>query len=138
MPVIIARRAVFGGLVRPAEFLACCGGLPQWVDSIENLRRTSWLGFRPGDTIFVSTEKSRQWEQGPYWTWKHQLLIVAVLATVAFLLGRHRLPGWALTVLLMIAWAGFQGTVPEQVLEGVRRSILWIHGAHRLPTGTLL
>ncbi len=141
VPVIIARRAVFGGLVRPAEFLACCGGLPQLVfESSAFWMMSTAHGiviFTPRDEMPVSV--GQEWEQGPYWTWKHQLLIVAVLATVAFLLGRRRLPGWALTVLLMIAWAGFQGTVPEQVIWGIG---FWIIGIHGRPisalTGTLI
>lgn len=128
VPVIIARRAIFGGLVRPAEFLACCGGLPQLTFGIESLLMMSWLRLQHGIVIFTVRDEmpvsvGREWRQGPYWTWKHGLLIVAVLATVAFLLGRRRLPGWLLTVLLMIAWVGFEGTLPEQMSWVVGRLI---------------
>jgi hypothetical protein len=133
VPVIIARRFLFGGLVRPAEFLACCGGLPQLVYGIESLLMMSWLRLRHGIVILTRRDPlpvpvGNEWGRGPYWTWKHQLLIVAVLAAVAFLLGRRRLPGWLLTVLLMIAWAGLQGTVPEQIISGLGYWIIAIHG----------
>jgi hypothetical protein len=133
VPAIITRRAIFGGLVRPAEFLACAGGLPQLVFGIESLLMMSWLRLRHGIVIFTIRDETpvsfgKEWRQGPYWTWKHGLLIVAVLAAVAFLLGRRRLPGWLLTVLLMLAWAGFQATVAEQVISGIGYSIIAIHG----------
>jgi hypothetical protein len=144
VPVIIARRAIFGGLVRPAEFLACCGGLPQLVFGIESLLMMSWLRLRHGIVIFTVRDEmpvsvGKEWREGPYWTWKHQLLILAVLATVAFLLGRRRFPGWLLTILLMIVWAGFQGTVPEQMSWGAGLWIIRIHGRPIGPlTGTLI
>src|SRR4051794_33955021 len=78
VPVIIARRVIFGSLVRPAEFLACCGGLPELTYGIQCRLLTSWFWLRHGIITppAMPVSVGNEWQQGPYWTWKHGLLIV--------------------------------------------------------------
>jgi hypothetical protein len=110
VPVILTRRARYGGLARPAEFLAICAALPFLSDSIETaLIRWSYfratgqtLGGRGLDGIAVAF--TQEWSDESHWVWEHSLLLGGSVALGLFLLARRRLPGWLLTMLLAVAW----------------------------------
>ena len=68
---------------------------------------------------------SKQWQEGPHWTWKHGLLLTAVVTSAIFLLGRRRLPGWFLTVLMeIVAWLGLYEAGPAFLTGGIVRFVL--------------
>ena len=130
-----SRCARYGGLARPAEFLVACCGLPALAWGVENLLLRSFVRQRTGivlsgphmDGMPVSTYQ--EWQAGPHWAFEEGLFLTGVLAAVAFLLGRRRLPGWLLTALLLSAWLGFAVAGPVLLRRGVGFLILRVIGS---------
>jgi hypothetical protein len=117
VPVVLARRARYGGVARPAEFLATACGLSLLQPAADHLLFILWAGFDPWTTwtspLFVSGEelmrRDKQWENWQaemYWPWTLGMLAVACVAALALALGRRRWPGWLQTGLLLLAWLG--------------------------------
>jgi hypothetical protein len=112
VPVVLWRRACYGGLARPAEFLALCAGMPFLADSIEIALIRQSYRVRTGQALpgsgleGIATSFTSQWSEYSHWLWQLSLLLLAALALAAFLIGRRKLPGWLLTTLLIGAWLG--------------------------------
>jgi len=112
VPVVLRRRACYGGLARPAEFLALCAAMPFLADSSETalIRLSFWLqaghgppgfGLQGMPTAFVS-----KWRDSSHLVWEQSLLVSGAMAIAGFFLGRRKLPGWLLTAWLVVAWLG--------------------------------
>ena len=127
-PVIVTRRARYGGLPRPADWLSILVGLQLLYDEI---RGSGWMrglarwylvdvrcslgyavSFRPDDTLpgAVRLIVADGYDGFPIgftpgdeyrlWGWLGTLLL---LVSAALGLGRKRIPGWAKTGLLSVA-----------------------------------
>jgi hypothetical protein len=118
VPVVLARRARYGGVARPAEFLAAAGGLPPLPRSADHLLFTLWVGFDPwasstsklnltDEELLHRIEQWNYWQDEMFWPWTLGMLAVASLAVLVLALGRRRWPGWLQTALLLLAWLGF-------------------------------
>ena len=125
LPVIVLRRARFGGLIRPAEFLTACCGLPALTWGAELLLMSTFVRSRNGvdprgpGLIGIPRRAYWQWQNGYHWTWEYGLLIAAFTATAALLLGRRRLPGSLRSALLMTVWLGTYETAPWLLRQSV-------------------
>jgi hypothetical protein len=119
VPVVLRRRACYGGLARPAEFLALCAAIPLLADSIEtalirlNFRlRTGQsppgFGLQGMPIVLVN-----EWHASSHWVWEQTLLLTGAVALAVFLLGRKDLPGWLLSALLILAWLGAYEAGPQ-------------------------
>jgi hypothetical protein len=112
LPVILRRRACYGGLARPAEFLALCAAIPFLADSIETALLRLRFRLETGQSppgfglIGMPTKFVSDWRDRAHWVREESLLLIGVLAIGGFLFGRRRLPGCLLTLLLVIAWLG--------------------------------
>ncbi len=128
LPVILLRRARFGGLIRPAEFLTVCCGLPALTWGAELLLMSTFVrspdGVDPRGPGLIGLQRRAywQWQNGYHWTWEYGLLIAAFTAITALLLGRRRLPGSLRSALLMTVWLGIYETAPWLL----RRSVLFV------------
>jgi hypothetical protein len=121
VPVVLWRRACYGGLARHAEFLALCAAMPFLAASIETALIR--LSFRlksgqspPGfglDGMPVSLVK--EWEANSHWVWEQAVLLTGVVALALFFLGRRNSPGWLLSALLILAWLGAYDAGPQLV-----------------------
>jgi hypothetical protein len=128
VPVILRRRASYGGRARPAEFLAICAAMPVLADAVETglirLKYRQWAGHSlPGFTLDgIPIAVVSDWRAGGHWIWERSLLVAGALALAGFFLGRRRLPGWLQTVFLSIAWlAAYEA--------GTHRAFDWIGSA---------
>jgi hypothetical protein len=144
VPVVLRRRACYGGLARPAEFLALCAAMPFLADSIEtSLIRLSYR-VRSGISLpgfgldGISTAFTVEWWQSSHWVWEQTLLIVGAVALAGFLLGRGKLPGWLLTVFLILAWLGAYEAGPVLATRWVVRFIRRVNGQYIGETAELL
>ena len=54
----------------------------------------------------MPTAFAYEWWKNYHWAWEQILLLGGAAALVVFLIGRGRLPGWLLTVLLILGWLG--------------------------------
>jgi hypothetical protein len=111
IPLILLRRVRYGGLVRPAEFLILCCGLPELVEAIDFALQFSlqnqwlyigkWLAWTPANR------------------WMRRLLIssLSILAFVGWCVTRERMPGWLQSIVLGLAWCGAFENVPLVILE---------------------
>jgi hypothetical protein len=134
LPVVLWRRACHGGLARPAEFLALCAAMPFLADSIETaLIRLSYR-TRTGISLTgfgldgISVAFHNEWRQSSHWVWEQSLLLGGIVALVAFLVGRRRLPGWLSTVFVMIAWLGAYEAAPALASRWIARLIDRVNG----------
>ncbi len=124
VPVVFFRRARYGELARPAEFLALCAAIPFLADSIETA--LMWLSFRlqNGQTLtaygrqWMPSEFTDKWWKSYNWVWEQSLLLGGAVALVAFAVGRRKLPGWLLTALLILAWFGAYEQATKLVSRG--------------------
>jgi hypothetical protein len=118
VPVVLARRARYGGVARPAEFLAAVCGLTLLPQAADHLLFTLRAGFDPWASwtslqSLTDEETTRRdeawyhWQDEMYWPWTLGMLAVACAAVLALAFGRRRWPGWLQTVLLLLAWLGF-------------------------------
>ncbi len=118
LPVIILRRARFGGLIRPAEFLTVCCGFPALTWGAEILLISTFVRYNNGvnlrgpGLIGIPRRAYWQWQNGYHWTWEYGLVIAAFSASAALLIGRRRLPGSLRSALLMMVWLGIYETAP--------------------------
>jgi hypothetical protein len=116
LPVVLARRVRYGGLARPAEFLAAACGLAQLPVAIGHLIFTLRTGFDPwsnwdgpaldGDEVLRREELWNAWQEQIHQQWPVAMLPVTCLAALALALGGRRWPGWLGTVLLLLTWLG--------------------------------
>jgi hypothetical protein len=118
VPVVLARRARYGGIARPAEFLAAACSLPLLQRAADLVLFTLRVGFDPRDNWFGSRtlpnaeslrrdEQWYQWQDQMVWPWTMGLLAVACISAPALALTWRLWPGWVRTVLLLLAWLGF-------------------------------
>ena len=125
LPVILLRRARYGGLIRPAEFLTACCGLPALTWGAELLlmstlaRARTVLGSRGPSLTGIQRRVYWQWQNGFHWNWEYGLLIATFTATVALVLGRRRLSGSVRSALLLSAWLGIYETAPWLLRQSV-------------------
>jgi hypothetical protein len=111
----------YGGVARPAEFLASACGLSQLRPALDHLLETLWLGFDPwiiwpqmaihDEEVLRREELSGLWQVEMYWPWTMGMLAVACVAIAIFAVGRRRCPAWLQTVLLLVAWLGFSRAI---------------------------
>jgi hypothetical protein len=101
VPVLLARCARYRRLARSAEFLAAFCALPWLTSAIDRLPAMLVTEPVPGVANALQAVPSEL-----FWRWKEGQLAVGVIAAFAFALGRKRLPGWALSVLLILVWLG--------------------------------
>jgi hypothetical protein len=119
VPVILRRRACYGGSARPAEFLVLCTAMPFLIDSIETalirLNYRLWIGDSlPGfGLVGMPTAFVDEWRKSSHWYWEYTLLLSGAVGLAGFLLGRRKLPEWLLTAFLIIAWVGAYEAGPE-------------------------
>jgi hypothetical protein len=112
VPVVIWRRACYGGLARHAEFLLLGVAMPFLVESLETalirLKYCLQTGQNPpgfglqGMPIALVHE----WQSSYHRVWEQGLLLTGAVGFVAFIAGRNKLSGWLLTVMLVLAWLG--------------------------------
>jgi hypothetical protein len=108
VPVILARCALYRRVARAAELLGAFCGMPWLTIAIDRLPSMRIVQRVPG----VASAPALQVVNGAlYWHWKEGLLAVALMAVLAVPLGRKRLPGWALSALLIVAWLGLHDFV---------------------------
>ncbi len=112
VPVVLQRRACYGGLARPAEFLALCAAMPFLANSIETaLIRLGWR-MRSGQRLpgfglaGMSTDFIMKWQDSLHWVWEQTLVVIGAMALLGYFLGRRKRPGWLLTAFLALAWLG--------------------------------
>jgi hypothetical protein len=106
VPVILARCARYRRIARPAELLGAFCGMPWLTTAIDRLPSMHVLRPVPG-----VANSLHLFQSALYWHWKEGLLAVALMAALAVALGRKRLPGWALSALLIIASPGIHDSV---------------------------
>jgi hypothetical protein len=138
VPVILRRRASYGGLARPAEFLAICAAMPFLADSIEtglirlSYRLDSGISLPGYGVVGMATSFLDEWGKSSHWVWEHDVLIAGVMSLVVFILGRRKLPGWLLTALLSCAWLAAYEPGTRMASRWVFRVIAHVNGQ---PTG---
>jgi len=112
VPVVLARRARYGGVARPAEFLAAaCGltGVPRAVSRLVFAVQYNPLwGAGPHDAL-RRFEAWERWQDETGRVLTPGLFAAACVAVTAWALGRRRWPGWVQTALLLTAWLGLCG-----------------------------
>ncbi len=127
VPVVLARRARFGGPMRPGEFLAACGGLFWLSWGIEIRLFQAWLTRQLGE-VWVGPDypavESLQWRKLITWPKTVGLTTLAATAIVVIVIGRKRLPAWVVAAASMLAWIGLlEGGFPL-LRDGFSRSVL--------------
>jgi hypothetical protein len=138
VPVVIARRAAYGGLARPAEFLAACCGLPALAWGVEWLMVRAYVFRRSGLFIPLTTNfglpgtEVNEWRNGPHQDWMLALFVTGLLASALWVLVRRRWPGCAVTALLMLAWIGLYEAGPTYVSRWVDVSLRWAMSVERI------
>jgi len=140
VPVILARRFRYGGMARPAEFLAACCGLPLLVDWVEILLIRAYVRARGGSLpgsglVGMPAHSWDAWRDGPHRAFQEGVLLTGVAAAVGVYLGRKRLPGWLLTALVLVAWLGLYSTVPVLLTRAFVLSIY--HATGNVPVGPM-
>jgi hypothetical protein len=111
IPVVVSRRARYGGPVRPAEFLALSSGVPRLLLSFERLPVLGLVIQMPGNQVNYQVNIER------YRLWMLTELVVSALA-VALAAGlRRRLALWVTCSLLVGAWVAL-GPVEGFIHEG--------------------
>lgn len=122
IPVILARRATYGGLARPAEFALGCLGLPALLFTLvyryfyrllDRIARVfgAWLlapqlrGFELCDAILLASG--------------------AASGSILWL-GRRRLPGWGATICVFLAWQAVSGPLLGRWSDACRAFLGWI------------
>jgi hypothetical protein len=124
LPVVLARRIRYGGFARPAEFLVAACGMPSFDQVAEYLRftvletlhsatgRKSPLAVLAHDWERLSrVGRWELWHASTNWDRTVELLVLACGCAAALAIGRRRLPGWAKTALVLLAWLGFLRTL---------------------------
>ncbi len=108
--------------------------MPFLADSIETaLIRTSYrlqYGIRlPGFGLDgMSTAFSNEWRENSHWVWEQALIFIGAAALVGFFLGRRKLPGWLLTVFVILAWLGAYEAGPLLAARWLESVIAHLNG----------
>lgn len=104
VPVVLARRANYGGVVRAAEFPIGNVGIPFLFVGLQHWPALGVLVSNgPGRGFLFTSETA-------YWINFLAHLSIGLMAFLAVVFGRRKLPGWALTLCLWLAWMGIQQT----------------------------
>ncbi len=106
LPVVAARRARYGGAIRPAEFAALCVGASRLLLSFERLPALGLVVPAPGRPGYyrVNIEAYRAWN----------LIQLAIAALAAWVVAtrRRRLPAATVGASVLVVWWGL--SVPSQ------------------------
>lgn len=127
VPVVLVRRAQFGGRMRPGEFLAACGGLYWLTWGVETRLFLAWMARRTGEAPAMMTIPAadyRQWRELVTWPRTLGMTTLAVAALVAIVVGRRRWPAWIVAAASMLAWIGLQEGGLPLLRDRISRHVL--------------